>query len=129
MCYDIFMDLTVYQLLAPLISLIAIAYAWNLVFRQKKTIWEGLLWTVFWGAIAWISVFPEAIDYLTAVTGIQRRENAVMVTFLGILFFIVFYLIIRIEELEQRQTRFIRKVALRDANLDERDTEKKKGDS
>lgn len=108
------MQLTAYQILTPLISFIAIAYAWNLVLRQRKTIWEAALWTVFWGAIAYIALFPDAIDYLTAATGIQDRVNAVMVTFLGIISFILFYVIIRIEEMEQRQTRVIRKLALKD---------------
>ena len=105
--------MTVYQIITPLLSLLAIVYAWNLVFRQKKTIWEALLWTFFWGAIAGIALFPKFLDYFTLVTGIQKRENAVIVTVLGILSFMVFYLIMRLEELEQRQTRLIRKIALR----------------
>lgn len=115
------MELTAYQILTPLASFVAVAYAWNLVMRQKKTVWEAILWTIFWGAITYVAIEPQSIDYLTKVTGIQDRENAVVVTFLGILFFIVFYVIIRLEELEQRQTRIIRKVALRD---DEEETEK-----
>ena len=52
--------MTVYQIVTPLLSLLAILYAWNLVMRQKKTIWEALLWTLFWGAIAAIAIFlPE----------------------------------------------------------------------
>lgn len=117
------MTASAYQIITPLVSCIAILYAWNLVFRHKKTVWEGGLWTLFWGAIAAIAIFPSSIDYLKVVTGIQRRENAVMVTFLGVLSFIVFYLIIRLEELEQRQTRFIRKIALKDMEREE----KKKG--
>jgi len=108
------MEFTAYQVVTPLISFIAIAYAWSLVPRQRKTIWEAALWTLFWGAIAYIALYPQSIDYLTAVTGIEKRENAVMVTFLGILSFIVFYLIIRMEEMEQRHTKIIRKLALRD---------------
>ena len=107
------MNITAYQVIAPLICLVAICYAWNLVYKQKKTIWEASLWSVFWGFIAAIAIYPDVIDYLTAVTGIKDRENAVLVTFLGILFFIVFYLVMRVEELEQRQTRVIRKIALR----------------
>ena len=113
------MELTAYQIFAPLVSFVAISYAWNLVYRQKKTVWEAFLWTVFWGAIAYIALEPGSIDFLTRATGIKDRENAVMVTFLGILFFLVFYIIIRLEELEQRQTKIIRKVALRDAELKE----------
>ena len=116
------MEFTVYQIITPLISFVALAYAWNLVFRQKKTIWEAMLWTIFWSAIAMIAIYPDSIDYLTAITGIKDRENAVMVTSLGILFFIVFYLVIRLENLEQRQTRVIRKLALRDI---EKKSEKK----
>ncbi len=108
------MEFTAYQIVTPLISFVAVTYAWNLVFRQKKTIWEAFLWTVFWSAIALIAIYPNSIDYLTKITGIKDRENAVLVTFLGILFFIVFYLVIRLENLEQRQTRMIRKLALQD---------------
>ena len=110
------MELTAYQIVTPLIAFVAITYAWNLVVRQKKTIWEALLWTVFWSAIAMIAIYPNSIDYLTAITGIADRENAVVVTFLGILFFVVFYLVIRLENLEQRQTRVIRKLALKDVD-------------
>src|SRR5207249_2039028 len=50
------MALTPYQIVAPLIALTAIFYAWNLVMRQKKTVWEACFWTVFWGAIAAIAM-------------------------------------------------------------------------
>lgn len=113
------MELTAYQIIAPLIALIAIVYAWNLFMRQKKTLWEALLWTAFWGGIAYIALYPDSIDYLTAATGIEKRENAVVVTVLGILSFIIFYLIVRLEELEQRQTRVIRKLALKDIDKNE----------
>lgn len=106
--------MSTYQIIAPAASLIAVAYAWNLVMRQKKSIWEALLWSIFWGMIALIAVEPKTIDYLTQFTGIRDREIAVLVTSIGILFFLVFYLVIRLEELEQRQTRIIRSLAMKD---------------
>jgi hypothetical protein len=111
--------MTPYQIVAPLIALVAILYAWNLVMRRRKTLWEAALWTLFWGAIAYIAIEPNSIDYITIATGIHDRENAVLVTFLGILFFIVFYLVMRLEELEQRQTRLVRKMSLKEAGLSE----------
>lgn len=105
--------MTPYQIVTPLVSLIALSYAWSLVARQKKTIWEGMLWTLFWLAIAVIALFPAVLDWLTLVTGFKNRENAVMITFLGILSFIVFSLIVRLEELEQRHTKLVRSMALR----------------
>jgi hypothetical protein len=112
------MRLTPYQIIAPLVSLTAIVYAWNLVLRQKKTIWEASLWMLFWGAIAVFALFPWVVSYLSIVTGIANQESAVLVTFMGILFFIVFYVIVRLEELEQKHTRLVREVALREAGLE-----------
>ncbi|MDO8648400.1 MAG: DUF2304 domain-containing protein [Candidatus Peregrinibacteria bacterium] len=112
------MSLTPYQIAAPIFSLFALAYAWNLVLRQKKTIWEACFWSIFWGAVALIALYPSALSYLSAATGIADQENAVLVTFLGILFFMVFYLVIRLEELEQRHTKVVRMLALRDAKLE-----------
>ena len=117
-------DITPYQIVAPLASVIAITYAWSLMFRQKKTIWEASLWTIFWLAIAAFSLFPDLLTYLTILTGIHDRENAVFITSIGILFFIIFYLVMRLEGLEQRQTRLIRKMALRDARLNGIEKEK-----
>lgn len=111
------MMLTPYQIIVPVLSLLAIVYAWNLARRQKKTVWEALLWTVFWGVIAVIALNPSLVSYLTLVTGIKSQENAIVFTSVGILFFMMFYMIIRIEELEQRQTKMIRTMALREAGL------------
>ena len=115
------MVLTPYQIVAPLISLTAIVYAWNLVMRQKKTVWEACFWTLFWGAIACIALFPGVLHYLSTVTGIVNQENAVIVTFLGILFFMVFYIIVRLEELEQRHAKIVREMGLREAGLEKSD--------
>lgn len=114
------MTLTPYQIVVPLVAVIAILYAWNLTMRQRKTIWEAFLWTLFWGGIALIAIEPGMLSYLTAVTGIKSQANAIVVTSLGILFFITFYIVIRIEELEQRVTRVIRALALREADLERR---------
>lgn len=113
------MTLTPYQIVAPIIALTAIVYAWNLVMRQKKTVWEAFFWTLFWGSIGAIAIFPSFLTYLSTVTGIENRENAVTFTALGILFFMVFYMVIRLEELERRQTKIIREMALREAGLEQ----------
>lgn len=112
-------EYTPYQLAVPLFSFLMIAYAWNLVVRHKKTIWEGMLWTVFWSAIAYISIVPSSLQYLSVITGIKKNENAATITAIGVLFFVVFYMIIRLEELEQRLTKIVRDRALADAGIGE----------
>jgi hypothetical protein len=110
-------EFTPYQIIVPLFSLLMMAYAWNLVFRQKKTIWEGGLWTIFWLAIGYISLFPNSLQFLSSVTGIKKHENAATITAIGVMFFVIFYLIIRIEELEQRVTKIVRDEALIDGGI------------
>ncbi len=117
------MNLTPYQFLTPLVSLFAITYAWNLVLRHNKTVWEAMLWTVFWGFVASIALYPNILSYLTTLTGIRNQENAIFVTTIGILFFTVFYLIVRLEKLEQRIVKLVRKIALKDANIQSDDQE------
>ncbi|MCF7844310.1 MAG: DUF2304 domain-containing protein [Kiritimatiellales bacterium] len=113
------MEISLYQLLTPLVAIVAILYAWSLVFRHKKTLWEGILWTIFWGLVAAIALFPSVMTYISSLMGIKNRENAVFITFFGVIFFIVFYLVMRLEELEQKQTKIVRKMALKNSNLGE----------
>jgi hypothetical protein len=108
------MTITPYQIIVPLISLFLVAYAWSLVMRQKKTLWEGCLWTLFWGVISCLALFPSSLQYVSRITGIRRNETAVVVTAIGVLFFMMFYVIIRIEELQQRITKLTREDALKD---------------
>jgi hypothetical protein len=110
-------EFTPYQVVVPLFSFLMVAYAWNLVVRQKKTIWEGGLWTIFWCAIAYISLVPSSLQYLSSITGIKKNENAATITAIGVLFFMMFYFIIRLEEMEQRLTKIVRDKALKDAGV------------
>lgn len=112
------MTFTPYQIVVPIVSLVLIVYVWNLMLRQKKTIWEALLWSVFWIGVGYVSLFPNQLSILSEITGIERNETAVMVTALGVAFFIIFYLVIRIEALEQKLTSFVRDEALRGISKD-----------
>lgn len=116
------MTLTPYQIAVPLVALLALLYAWNLVLRQKKTIWEAVLWTIFWGAVACIALRPDVLTYLSVITGVKDQVNAFFATAIGILFFFVFYIVVRMEEMNQRQARLIRQIALKEAGLTEKTT-------
>ena len=107
------MPLTPYQIVAPLVSFLAVAYAWNLFLRKKKSLLEACFWTLFWGVIAVVAFEPSILHYLSVATGIANQVNAVIFTFLGVLFFMAFYLVMRLEELEQRHVKLMREIALR----------------
>ncbi|MSR67207.1 DUF2304 domain-containing protein [Candidatus Peribacteria bacterium] len=110
-------EFTPYQVVVPLFGGLMIVYAWNLVLRQKKTVWEGILWTVFWSSVAYISLVPSSLQTLSTITGIKKNENAATITAIGVIFFILFYLIMRLEELEQRVVKVVRERTLKDAGI------------
>ena len=113
------MDFTItpYQIVVPLIAFFFIVYAWSHVFRGTKTIWEALLWTFFWGGICVIVLFPTWIGFLTTWTGIKDQENAVFAIFIGILSFVMFHILVRLEKIQKRITDLVRHEALEDAGL------------
>lgn len=112
-----FLPITPYRVVVPLIALFFILYAWNHVWRGSKTIWEALLWTLFWISISVIVLFPSWIRFLTNWTGIRGQANAVFAITLGVLLFIVFHMLIRIEKMQKRVTDLVRHHALEDAGL------------
>jgi len=108
---------TPYRVVVPLIAFFMIAYAWNHVLRGTKTIWEALLWTLFWGSVCIIVLFPSWISFFTAWTGIREQENAIFAIMIGVLLFIVFHILVKLEKIQKRMTDIVRHQALRDAGL------------
>lgn len=117
-------EFTPYQIVVPLFSLLMVLYAWNLVWRHRKTIWEGALWTIFWSLVAYFAFAPSSLQYLSAITGIKKNENAALITAIGILFFTIFYLVIRIEELDQKLIKIVQDRALGDAGVSDESSRK-----
>lgn len=111
------LEFTPYRVAVPLIALFFIIYAWNHVLRGTKTIWEAGLWTLFWGGVSIVVLIPEWISFLTVWTGIKDQENAVFAIALGVLLFIVFHILIRLERIQKRITDLVRHEALEDAGL------------
>lgn len=118
---DSTLEFTPYRVVVPLLSFFMVFYVWNHVLRGTKTIWEALLWTLFWGGVSIIVLFPSWITFLTTWTGIRDQENAVFAIMIGILLFMVFHLLVRIEALQKRMTDMVRHQALKEAGLGTRD--------
>jgi hypothetical protein len=112
-------DITLYQVGAPLIALFFVVYAWNHVLRGTKTFWEAILWTIFWGGIATIVLFPWWMGVIAGWMGIKEEVNAVFAIAIGITLFIVFRILMQLERVNQRITELARAQALREAGIGE----------
>ena len=111
---------TPYRVVVPLIAFFMIVYAWNHVLRGTKTIWEAMLWTLFWGGVCIVVLFPNWISLLTTWTGIRDQANAVFAITLGIILFVVFHILVRIENLQKQIIDIVRHEGLEDAGLEDK---------
>jgi hypothetical protein len=106
------MNFTLYQIITPIISCLAIMYVWSLTLRGLKRTWSAVLWSFFWVCLTLLAWRPAFIDSLMIFTGVRDRVNAIFVTGIGILFLLVFYVITRLEIIQRKQYKLVQKIAL-----------------
>src|SRR5262245_40850219 len=74
-----------------------------------------MFWTVTWTMIVVVALFPSIIDYIISLSDSGR---AGLGTFFGMalvfLFFVVYRIYVKLERIEQKLTRTIQELALRD---------------
>ena len=77
-----------------------------------------LVWAFAWGAL-WcllgvIALLPETTTFLASSLGIGRGADLVVYLSIGILYWVAFRLVLKVESLEQQITKIVRADALRD---------------
>jgi hypothetical protein len=94
------------------------AFAWSRVVnglrRGTLALTPFLLWTVFWAGAIVVVVRPETTVALARVFGVGRGVDLVIYLALVMVFFLLFRLFAKIEDLERQLTRFVRAQALKD---------------
>lgn len=109
------------MLIQILITLFAIVALFGTVrrFRRGALSRRGLLfWLALWiavGALVWI---PQATNRVAAFLGVGRGADAVFYISVVVLFYAVFRLYGKIENVEHQMNEMVKKVALKD--LDDR---------
>jgi hypothetical protein len=109
------MFLFVSKIFALILAVIVCAKSY-LDFRSRaESLQMFLFWTATWTSIVVVALSPSIIDYIIAFAGGGRTGLG---TFFGMaivfLFFIVYRIYVRLERIEQKLTRTIQELALRD---------------
>lgn len=115
-------------------SIIQILITVFAIFALSRTIWQFkrgvltfmwlLIWLVFWLSVGFVAVLPQTADMVARVVGVGRGADAVIYASLLALFYLIFRVYIKIEQVEREVTGLVRKLA-----LDEIDVEEKKRDT
>lgn len=79
------------------------------------TLGRLIFWTILWAAVAILSWRPEIAGYFTVWLGVREPVNLLFAVSILFLFYAVFSIFVRIEDMRRQITRLVRELAQRDA--------------
>ncbi len=80
--------------------------------RGALTIAWLLFWILFWFGTGLVAVLPQTTDVIARFVGVGRGADVVIYVSLTVLFYFIFRLYIKIEQVESEVTRLVRKLSL-----------------
>jgi hypothetical protein len=91
----------------------------TLWFRQRKIgAMALLLWLVLWIGFAVVVLFPETAVVVAHLLGISRGVDLALYLSVILIFFVLFRIYMRLEQVDRQITQIVRAVALREAGLE-----------
>lgn len=108
------MLLTVVKIFSVLLAGIAISKSYVDFRGRRESLQMFVFWSVTWAGIVVISVYPPIVDVLIEYFG---QGQTGLGTFFGMglvfLFFVVYRMYVKLENIEQKLTKTIQEIALR----------------
>ena len=84
--------------------------------KKQLTFKEALFWGILWFAVGVVVLYPRLADQLAATLGLQTATGIDLVVYVavGVVFYLVFRLYIRLDRIEHNLTKLARHLALRE---------------
>jgi hypothetical protein len=111
-----------YLLLAAAVGFII--NTWRRERAGELTRLGAIVWSVLWGAVGVVALFPGLASWLASTIGVGRGADAVLYLSIIVLFWLIFRLAIRQRQQERELTKLVRALALKE--LGEKDLTKGK---
>lgn len=107
------MKFEVYQIIVPIISIIAIALTYREFRKGNNSLFELLMWGTFWGFIGMVAIFPDTITkFISHTIGIKDHINAIIFIGLAMSFFLHFRLFNTMKKQNASITELVRQIAI-----------------
>ena len=91
--------------------------------KERKLTWgEMIFWASIWVMMAILILVPELSSLFAEFLGIGRGMDLVIYVAIIVIFYLLFRLYVKVEQLEREVTLTVREIALRD--LEEKNREK-----
>ena len=115
------MFLIVSKVFSVLLAAIAVSKSYVDFRARVESLQMFILWTVTWTMIVLVALFPSIVDVIIAFSGSGRAGlGTVFGMGLVFLFFVVYRIYVKLERLEQRLTKTIQELALKEHWKDQR---------
>lgn len=105
------------QILIILFAIFAVVRTLSQLRRQKTSRVAAAGWSLFWIAAIVVVLRPETTQWLATRLGVGRGADVVIYFSLAALFFLVFRLFVKLEEVEREISRLVRSIALNKKDL------------
>jgi len=99
-------------ILVLLFGVFAFSRAFKRWRESKITLGEFLFWTGVWISAVGFAVFPGTLDLLSGKVGFRRGMDLIISLSIIVLFYLLFRIYVKIEEVEQNITKVVREVAI-----------------
>ncbi len=109
------------QILAIIFCLFAL---WRVVLkfrRRELKVSEFIMWLIFWLAVGVAFVTPESLTKLANLLGIGRGADLVLYVAVVVVFYLMFRIFVRLENMEKNITKVVRKKAIDQATDNNKD--------
>lgn len=82
--------------------------------RKEITLKEALFWGILWFAVGVVVLYPRLTDQLASYIGLQTATGIDLVVYVavGVVFYLVFRLFVRVERIERDITKIVRHCAI-----------------
>ncbi|MGK0364402.1 MAG: hypothetical protein ACI85O_001459 [Saprospiraceae bacterium] len=108
------MEIRIFQIIIPLLVIIAIAKQVRDTLKGKAGFYESVLISIFWIGVAGVAIFPDFFsDLIAKVFGIKNSTNAIIFFAIGLLFYFQLQLYKMLRKQDQLLTEISRKEALK----------------
>lgn len=73
-----------------------------------------LFWILFWAGAGTVAALPQTADAVARLVGVGRGADVVIYLSLVVIFYLIFRLYVKIEQVEGEITRLVRKLSMDD---------------
>jgi len=101
------------QIIAIIFALFALSRVVLRLKERKVTVKEFILWFIIWVALIVVAFFPEVLVFFGDLSGFRRGMDLMIFLSVGLLFYLVFRIYVKLDEQEKEITKLVREISFK----------------